>query len=86
MPITSKTFARSTALLLLVGLLALMGIVGTTLWLGERTQAYFTEVIEARDARAATVDLRNLVQEAIVSQRGYIITSDDAYLVSGATV
>ena len=80
MPITSKTFARSTALLLLVGLLALMGIVGTTLWLGERTQAYFTEVIEARDARAATVDLRNLVQEAIVSQRGYIITSDDAYL------
>jgi signal transduction histidine kinase len=80
MPITSKTFARSTALLLLVGLLALMGIVGTTLWLGERTQAYFTEVIEARDARAATVDLRNLVQEAIVSQRGYIITLDDAYL------
>jgi signal transduction histidine kinase len=80
MPITSKTFVRSTALLLLVGLLALLGIVGTTLWLGERTQAYFNEVIEARDARAATVDLRNLVQDAIASERGYIITLDEAYL------
>jgi signal transduction histidine kinase len=80
MPITARTFVRSTALLLLVGLLALLGIVGTTLWLGERTQAYFNEVIEAREARAATVDLRNLVQEAIASERGYIITLDDAYL------
>lgn len=71
---------RSTALLLLVGLLALLGIVGTTLWLGEQTQAYFNEVIEARDARAATVDLRNLVQEAVANERGYIITLDDAYL------
>ncbi|MCP8883648.1 ATP-binding protein [Devosia sp. XJ19-1] len=80
MPITSKTFVRSTALLLLVGLLALLGIVGTTLWLGERTQVYFNEVIEAREARTATVDLRNLLQEAIVNQRGYIITLDEAYL------
>ena len=80
MPITSKTFVRSTALLLLVGLLALMGIVGTTLWLGERTQVYFNEVIEAREARAAAVDLRSLLQDAETSQRGYIITADDQYL------
>jgi signal transduction histidine kinase len=80
MPITSRTFVRSTALLLLVGLLALFGIVGTTLWLVERTQVYFNEVIEARDARTAAVDLRSLLQDAETSQRGYIITVDEQYL------
>ena len=80
MPINSKTFVRSTALLLLVGLLALMGIVGTTLWLGERTQAYFNEVVEAREARAAAVDLLSLLQDAETSQRGFIITADQQYL------
>ncbi len=80
MPITSKTFARSTALFLFVGLLALIGIVGTTLWLVERTQVYFGEVVEARAVRSATVDLRALLQDAETSQRGYIITLDPAYL------
>ncbi|AVF04822.1 MULTISPECIES: sensor histidine kinase [Devosia] len=80
MPITSKTFVRSTALLLLVGLLALMGIVGTTLWLVERTQVYFNEVVEAREARGAAVDLLKLLQDAETSQRGYIITLDQQYL------
>lgn len=80
MPITSKTFVRSTALLLLVGLLALMGIIGTTLWLGERTQVYFNEVVEARNARTVAVDLRTLLQDAETSQRGYIVTLDAKYL------
>jgi len=80
MPITGKTFVRSTALMLLVGLLALMGIVGTTLWLGERTQVYFNEVVEAREARAAAVDLRALLQDAETSQRGFVITADEDYL------
>ncbi|MBE7732267.1 sensor histidine kinase [Devosia faecipullorum] len=80
MPITSKTFVRSTALLLFVGLLALLSIVGTTLWLVERTQVYFNEVIEARTVRAVAVDLRALVQDAETSQRGYIITLEQSYL------
>ncbi|MEQ8599402.1 MAG: CHASE3 domain-containing protein [Devosia sp.] len=80
MPITSKTFVRSTALLLLVGLLALIGIVGTTLWLVERTQVYFNEVVEAREARGAAADLLKLLQDAETSQRGYIITLDQQYL------
>ena len=80
MPITSKTFVRSTALLLLVGLLALMGIVGTTLWLVERTQVYFNEVVEAREARGAAADLLRLLQDAETSQRGYVITLDQQYL------
>lgn len=80
MPLTSKAFLGSTALLLLVGLLVLIGIVGTNLWLVGQTQVYFNEVVEARDARAAAVDLRALLQDAETSQRGYIITLDEDYL------
>lgn len=80
MPITSKTFVRSTALLLLVGLLALLGIVGTNIWLVERSQAYFDEVIEARIARRVAVDLRALLQDLETGQRGFIITREEEYL------
>ena len=80
MPISSTTLIRSTVLLLLVGLLALVGIVGTSIWLVERTQGYFDEVIEARDVRTVTVDLRTALQDAETGQRGFIITGDEAYL------
>ena len=39
MSITSRSFIRSTIALLLVGFLALTGIVAMTFWLGERAQA-----------------------------------------------
>ncbi|KKB79994.1 histidine kinase [Devosia soli] len=80
MPITSKTFVRSTALLLLVGLLALLGIVGTNIWLVERSQGYFDEVIEGRLARRVAVDLRTQLQDMETGQRGFIITLDESYL------
>ena len=80
MPITSKTFVRSTALLLLVGLLTLLGIVGTNVWLVERAQVYFDEVLEGRIARRAATDLRASMQDAETGQRGYIITLEDSYL------
>jgi len=80
MPITSKTFVRSTALLLLVGLLTLLGIVGTNVWLVERAQVYFDEVLEGRVARRAAIDLRTTMQDAETGQRGYIITLEEQYL------
>lgn len=80
MPITSKSFVRSTALLLLVGLLALLGIVGANIWLVERSQGYFDEVIEARIARRVAVDLRSQLQDLETGQRGFIITLDPSYL------
>lgn len=80
MPITSKTFIRSTALLLLIGLLALIGIVGANVWLVERSQVYFDEVIDARVARREVVDLRSQLQDLETGQRGYLITLDEAYL------
>ena len=80
MPISSKGFARSSLALIIVGLMALIGIVGTTIWLVERNRAHFDEVTEARVARIAAVDLRNLLQNAQSSQRGYLLTLDDRYL------
>lgn len=80
MPITSQTFVRSTALLLLVGLLALLGIVGTNVWLVERSQGYFDEVIDGRIARRAAVDLRVTVQDIEASQRGFLLTQKETYL------
>jgi signal transduction histidine kinase len=80
MPITNKTLVRTTVILLLAGLVALLAIVGTTIWLVERTQVYFEEVVEARDARTVTVDLRNALQDAERGQRGYLLTLDENYL------
>ena len=80
MPITSKTFVRSTALLLLVGLLALIGIVGTNIWLADRSQVYLDEVIEARIARRAAVDLRASLLDMESGQRGYLLALDESYL------
>ena len=82
MPISSRFFVRSTTALLLVGFLALLGIVGMTSWLGERAQGYFNEVIAARDARSAAVDLRNALQTAESSQRGFLYTGNEVYLAS----
>ena len=82
MPISSRFFVQSTTALLLVGFLALLGIVGMTVWLGERAQVYFNEVIAARDARSAAVDLRNAVQTAESSQRGFLFTGNEIYLAS----
>ncbi|MDO9561502.1 MAG: CHASE3 domain-containing protein [Bradyrhizobium sp.] len=80
MTITSRAFVQSTTALLLVGFLALLGIVGMTFWLGERAQVYFNEVIEARDARGAAVDLRTAVQSAESSQRGFLFSGNEIYL------
>src|ERR1700712_4260872 len=80
MSITNRSFIRSTTALLLVGLLALLAIVAMTFWLGERAQIYFKEVIEARDTRGSAVDVRNAVQTAESSQRGFLFTGNEIYL------
>ena len=80
MTITSRAFVQSTTALLFVGFLALLGIVAMTFWLGERSRIYFNDVIEARDARGAAVDLRNAVQSAESSQRGFLYTGNEIYL------
>ncbi|WP_417309406.1 sensor histidine kinase [Devosia sp.] len=80
MPQTRKRVFRNTLALLAVGLLALIAIVGTVIYLGEESQRYFDDVIEAVDARAAAVDLRDAMRMAETNQRGYLITGDSGYL------
>jgi two-component sensor histidine kinase len=80
MPISTRLVATATFAFLAIGFLALFGIVGTTVWLGERAQVYFEQVIEARDTRGAAVELRNAVLTAESSQRGFIVTGNEIYL------
>ena len=80
MPIAGRFVVQSVSALLVVFLFALAGIVGTTMWLNERSQTYFDEVIEARDIRTAAVELRSAVQSAESSQRGVMLTGNEIYL------
>ncbi len=66
--------------LLFTGLMALLIIVGVTYWLGLRAQNYFDEVVAARNARSAAVDLRYSLASAESSQRGFLVTGNEIYL------
>ncbi len=80
MSILSPSLLRSTSLFLLIGFVALMGIVAVNFWLGERAQADFDDAISARDLRIAAVELRNAMQTAEASQRGFLLTGNEIYL------
>lgn len=80
MPITKTSFLRTSAILLIVGFATLLAIVGATWLLVERTQTYFEEVIEAREARLATVNLRTSLQDVETGQRGFLLTGEERYL------
>jgi signal transduction histidine kinase len=80
MLISSRLFVQSTIAFLVVGLLALLSIIGMTFWLGERAQVYFNDVIRARDLRGSVVELRNAVVTAESSQRGFLVTGSEIYL------
>ena len=80
MPISTNVFVRSTTLLLAVAFLALAAIVGTTIWLVENNNYWFNETTNARVARAAVVNVRNALQDAETSQRGYLLTQEERYL------
>jgi signal transduction histidine kinase len=75
----------STAALVLVGCLALLGIVAMTFWLGERAGHYYKQAIEARDARAAATELRHALESAESSQRGFLLTGNQIYLAPFGT-
>jgi two-component sensor histidine kinase/CHASE3 domain sensor protein len=57
-----------------------MAIVAMNFWLGERAQSYFEDAIAARDTRIAAVELRNAMQSAESSQRGFLLTGNEIYL------
>ena len=80
MSISSRYLVGMTSASLLIGFVALMAIVAMNFWLGERAQSYFDNAIAARDTRIAAVELRNAMQSAEFSQRGFIITGNEIYL------
>ena len=80
MPVSSRRFVQATSAFLFIGFVALTAIVATNFWLGRRAQFYFDDAIAARDARVAAVELRNAMQTAEASERGFIITGNEIYL------
>jgi two-component sensor histidine kinase/CHASE3 domain sensor protein len=80
MPTSSRLVVNLTIVLLTVGLLALVGIVTATVWLGEKARVYAEDAINARDTRIAAVELRSALQSAESSQRGYLVGGNEIYL------
>jgi two-component sensor histidine kinase len=80
MPISGRFVVQSTSFLLTIGFLALLGIVGMTIWLGEQARVYAYDAAEARDTRISAVELRSAIQSAESSQRGFLISGNEIYL------
>jgi two-component sensor histidine kinase/CHASE3 domain sensor protein len=65
---------------LTIGFLALIVIVGTTIWLVERGNSLFEQSAFQRTIRVAAVDLRDHLRTAESSQRGFLLTGNEIYL------
>lgn len=65
---------------IILGFIALLGIVTASMWLGYTSQINFENSVLARDIRSAAAELRNGLQAAESSQRGYQITKNEIYL------
>ena len=80
MPISSGFVVRATTAFLIVGFLALFAIIGMTIWLGERSQAFFESATTERETRVMAVELRDALRTAEGSQRGFLLTDNEIYL------
>jgi two-component sensor histidine kinase len=72
--------AVGVAVALTIGFLALLVIVGTTLWLVERSNSLFEQSAVQRSTRIAAVELRDHLRTAESSQRGFLLTGNEIYL------
>ncbi|MEP7452265.1 CHASE3 domain-containing protein [Phyllobacterium sp. SB3] len=80
MAATNTSFARSTLIMLTVGVLILLGIVASTIWLVEESSERFTEVVTARSIRSNSADLLLTMQDAETGQRGYLLSQEESFL------
>jgi two-component sensor histidine kinase len=85
MPISSRFVINSTIFLLAVGFMALIGIIATTIWLGENARRYADEADRSRDLRISAVELRSALQSAESSQRGFLVNGNEIYLAPYAS-
>lgn len=65
---------------LVAGALALLAIVGTSLWLIASMDRDGTDLARYREIRNAALVLMSLLQDSETGQRGYLLTDDRAYL------
>lgn len=79
MPISNTAFVRSTIILLVAGMIALLGIVGTSLWLVSKVQTYFAELVDVREVRSSAADLLSTLKDAETGQRGFVITGESSF-------
>jgi two-component sensor histidine kinase/CHASE3 domain sensor protein len=80
MPLSRKLVMSTSVLLLALGFLTLIGIVGSTAWLGEQANSYFQDNNRSRSLRSAATDLRSALQSAESSQRGFLVGGNEIYL------
>jgi signal transduction histidine kinase len=77
---STAAFFRSSLLMLAVGVLILMGIVGSSLWLVQANRSYSDETASLRRIRSSIVNVLTTVQDAETGQRGFLLANDAAYL------
>lgn len=65
---------------LTVGFLALIVMVGTTIWLAKRGSVLFAQSELQRTTRITAVDMRDQLRTAESSQRGFLLTGNEIYL------
>lgn len=65
---------------LIIGFLALFVIVGTTIWLVERSNSLLEQSALQRTIRIDAVELRDNLRTAESSQRGFLLSANEIYL------
>ena len=65
---------------IIIGFVALASILATAFWLNAHAQTLFDDVVALRAVRTEAVDLRNALQTAESSQRGFLYTNNEVYL------
>ena len=74
MPTSNVSFIRSTLALLGAGLLILIVVAGSSVWLSERTRENAADVQEAQSIRTRTSRVLALLLDAETGQRGFLLT------------
>lgn len=77
---TRRAFVRRTLLFLGLGTLAVIAVIATSLWVGERNRIRTVELSDALEAKVRIAAILGDVRDAETGQRGYLITQEHRYL------
>lgn len=80
MPVSKSAFFRLSLVMVCVGFVALLCIVGGTIWLVDRTARFSEALQSARQQSGDLTRILSLAQDAETGQRGYLLAGADSYL------